>query len=150
MRTSLGRIKDILDAHKDCAPDEYCFLYDELAGTLPDLLKRPVVDEAYLYRQREWSLKTFGPGPRTFGIIDHIRKELKEIEAEPSDLEEWVDVVILALDGAWRTGHSVEEIISLLHMKQEKNRNRVWPDWRTAPEDKAIEHVRVGPKEGVQ
>ncbi len=55
---------------------------------------------AHLYRQREFSLRTFGPGPRTAGVIDHIRKELREIEADPLDLEEWIDVVLLAFDGA--------------------------------------------------
>jgi hypothetical protein len=60
----------------------------------------------YIQRQRKWSRKTFGPGPRTIGIRNHILKELAEIIAEPTDLEEWIDVVILALDGAWRAGHN--------------------------------------------
>src|SRR5690606_4673333 len=35
---------------------------------------------AHLARQREFSERAFGPGPRTKGVIDHIRKELAEIE----------------------------------------------------------------------
>jgi dATP/dGTP diphosphohydrolase len=96
----------------------------------------------HLYRQRTWSLKTFGPGPRTAGVIDHIRKELTEIEASPSDLGEWIDVVILAFDGAWRAGYSPEQIVAALHAKQERNEAREWPDWRTQSPDRAIEHVR--------
>lgn len=95
---------------------------------------------AHLERQREWSEKTFGPGMRTKGIIDHIRKELLEIEAAPDDITEWIDVVILALDGAWRTGASPEEIIIRLTVKQARNEARSWPDWRTMSEDVAIEH----------
>lgn len=97
----------------------------------------------HLYRQREWSSQMFGPGSRTQGIIDHIRKELGEIEAVPADVTEWIDVVILALDGAWRTGATPGQIIAALVAKQTKNEGRVWPDWRTADPNKAIEHVKA-------
>lgn len=95
----------------------------------------------HLYRQREWSERTFGPGKRTDGVLDHIRKELTEVADEPDDLTEWVDVVILALDGAWRHGHTPEEIAAAITAKQARNEQRSWPDWRTQPKDRAIEHV---------
>ena len=97
---------------------------------------------AHLYRQREFSERTFGPGPRTEGVSDHIRKELEEIRKEPHDVKEWVDVILLAFDGAWRCGASPEEIARELEAKQSKNENRNWPDWRTADPNKAIEHDR--------
>ena len=97
---------------------------------------------AHLQRQREWSERTFGPGPRAAGVVDHIRKELREIEAKPTDLSEWIDVVILALDGAWRSGATPQQIIDALVAKQAKNEARDWPDWRTQSPDKAIEHDR--------
>lgn len=97
---------------------------------------------AHLHRQREFSLRAFGPGARSSGIIDHIRKELVEVEADPGDLSEWIDVVLLALDGAWRSGFSPEQIVWALEAKQSKNEKRNWPDWRTAEPDKAIEHIR--------
>jgi hypothetical protein len=100
----------------------------------------------HLYYQKEFSERTFGPGPRTAGVIDHIRKELKEIEQEPDSLEEWVDVVILALDGCWRSGATPEEIVAMIQTKQAKNERRVWPDWRTVDTDKAIEHDRKVPE----
>lgn len=96
----------------------------------------------HLIRQRAFSLKTFGPGARTAGVLDHIRKELREIEAAPTDLSEWIDVVILAFDGAWRAGYSPDEIVGALLAKQVRNESRQWPDWRAAALDKAIEHVR--------
>lgn len=101
-----------------------------------------VIDAAHLLRQRQWSERTFGPGTRTKGVVEHIRKELKEIEADPSDIEEWIDVVILALDGAWRAGAEPQQIIDTLLGKQAKNEARTWPDWTTFGEDQAIEHVR--------
>lgn len=98
---------------------------------------------AHLHRQRNWSIRTFGPGARTAGVIDHIRKELKEIEESPKDLSEWIDVAILAFDGAWRAGYTPEQIAAELVAKQAKNEGRTWPDWRTMPEDQAIEHDRT-------
>lgn len=78
----------------------------------------------HLARQAAFSRATFGPGPRTKGVSDHIRKELVEIEEiEPptgtasvpesmsnvgrvifhsEQAEEWTDVAILALDGLLR------------------------------------------------
>ena len=96
----------------------------------------------HLARQIDFSARTFGPGARTAGVVDHIRKELREIEAKPNDLSEWIDVVILAFDGAWRAGYTPAEIVSALDAKQSKNERRQWPDWRTSAPDKAIEHVR--------
>jgi hypothetical protein len=99
---------------------------------------------AHLHRQREFSQQTFGPGARTAGVCDHIRKELVEIADKPNDVTEWVDVVLLALDGAWRAGYTPEQIAAAIEAKQTKNEGRDWPDWRTAPADKAIEHDRSG------
>ena len=96
----------------------------------------------HLHRAREFSRRTFGPGARAAGVIAHIRKELVEIEAAPTDLEEWIDVATLAFDGASRAGYSPEEIATALVTKQAKNEARTWPDWRTASPDAPIEHVR--------
>lgn len=95
----------------------------------------------HLIRQREFSARTFGPGARAAGVIDHIRRELVEVEAEPNCLEEWIDVVLLALDGAWRAGHEPRDIAIALEAKQAKNERRQWPDWRTQPTDEAIRHI---------
>ncbi len=103
---------------------------------------KKVIDAEYLNRTKDFSEKTFGPGYRYRGILDHIKKEIKEIEADPSDLEEWVDIIILAFDGAWRSGADPQDIIDMIYYKQEKNEKRNWPDWRTVPLNKAIEHIK--------
>lgn len=100
---------------------------------------------AHLRRQRAFSARIFGPGARTTGVLDHIRKELREIEAKPDDLSEWIDVVLLACDGAWRAGYTPEQIAEALAAKLARNEAREWPDWRTADPDKAIEHVKAAP-----
>jgi dATP/dGTP pyrophosphohydrolase len=102
------------------------------------------IDVEHLTRQREWSRATFGPGRRTGGVIDHIRKELAEIEADPTELGEWVDVIILGFDGAWRAGWEPHQIIAAIKAKQATNETRTWPDWRTRSESVAIEHDKAG------
>lgn len=102
-----------------------------------------MIDVAFMNQQKAWSTKTFGPGHRTVGILAHIRAELGEIEAAPLDIEEWADVVILALDGAWRTGATAEEILSMIRAKAAKNAARTWPDWREFTEDEPILHVKA-------
>lgn len=63
----------------------------------------------YITELKAWQLATFGTGERTQALIKHIRKELREIEQNPGDLMEWVDVMILAIEGAWRSGGKVAE-----------------------------------------
>lgn len=97
-----------------------------------------------LEAQREWSSATFGPGDRFDGVMDHISKELEEVRENPGAVGEWIDVAILALDGAWRQGHDPQTIAEALLLKYERNRQRTWPDWRTADPNIAIEHDRTG------
>jgi hypothetical protein len=103
---------------------------------------RPVDLEAYLNRQREWSEKTFGPGKRVGGITKHIAKELDEIREHPSDLMEWVDVMILAMDGYWRNGGDPKRLFSMLLEKQGVNFQRKFP--MPTSEDEPVEHDRSG------
>lgn len=101
---------------------------------------------SHLYRQMAFSERTFGPGQRLQGVVDHITKELIEVQDAAAAglpvLGEWVDVIILALDAARRSGATPEEIVAAIVAKQTKNEGRTWPDWRTADPNKAIEHVR--------
>jgi hypothetical protein len=72
-----------------------------------------------------------------------FRKELREVAADPQDLGERLDVVILACDGAWRAGQEPPAILDAIVAKQARNEGRLWPDWRTADPNRAIEHVRA-------
>jgi hypothetical protein len=123
----------------------------------------------HLTRQTAVSRATFGPGPRTKGVTDHITKELREVQkvyqgndGDPKGLpdchvhrqaaEEWVDVAILGLDGltravwaanpTWDAARVSAHACLLIECKQGKNEKRSWPDWRTADPEVAIEHVR--------
>lgn len=114
----------------------------------------------HLRRQAAFSRATFGPGPRTVGVTDHIRKELIEVKDATSAAErskEWTDVAILGLDGLLRscreqlasigvgepTNAEVAQMACrLIREKQDENEIRDWPDWRTSDPHKAIEHIR--------
>lgn len=109
----------------------------------------------HLIRQMAFSHATFGPGERRNGVVDHIRKELVEVIEGDGDSAEWVDVVILALDGLTRRlayvgggerrdpNFVAEMVCNMIEGKQTRNEARDWPDWRTQSKDKAIEHVRT-------
>lgn len=97
---------------------------------------------AYIRAQIMFSANAFGPGPRLDGVLDHLAKEMIEVREHPQDPLEWADLIILAIDGAWRQDISPEDLTSALVVKQEMNRARRWPDWRGFPEGVAIEHVR--------
>lgn len=110
----------------------------------------------HLLRQMAFSHATFGPGKRTNGVIDHIKKELNEIIADGGvvDPSEWVDVVILALDGLTRElaynsqdkrsdpEKVADDVCKMILFKQTRNESRNWPNWRVSDPNKAIEHVK--------
>ena len=123
----------------------------------------------HLTRQAAFSRATFGPGPRTEGVIDHVGKELREVakvyaenDGNPGEepdfhthmeaAEERTDVAILGIDGLTRAISAANpnlpfdqvaaKAVEMIVAKQGKNELRDWPDWRTAAPGKAIEHVR--------
>lgn len=108
--------------------------------------------EAHLVRQMAFSRATFGPGARTKGVCDHIRKELEEIEESEGSPGEWVDAVILSLDGLTRSLRKIfpdatpeyisRRAVDYIIGKQGHNEARDWPDWRKFTEDQAIKHIR--------
>lgn len=94
---------------------------------------------AVLERQKEWSERTIGPGARTLGLTRHIEKECQEIREAPGDLSEWIDIIILGLDGFWRAGGAPEDLYRALDTKMTINQQRTYP---RVPEDQPSEHVR--------
>lgn len=119
--------------------DAQCSVMDRPTNLVFDLT-------AHIHNQREFSFRTFGPpgqGQKPEGVIDHLQKEVKELRDDPTNGEEWTDVIILGIDGAIKSGYTPEQIVTMLMAKQVKNENRKWPDWRTVDLTQAIEHVRT-------
>lgn len=127
---NMNRLKAALNLTPSVALAER--LARERSGTLSDFLRR----------QSEFSGATFGPGRRTKGLIDHITKELQEIATDPADESEWIDVILLALDGFWRHGGAPENLLGMMEAKLAKNIGRKWP--KPVSEDVAVEHDRAG------
>jgi hypothetical protein len=97
---------------------------------------------AVLDAQCQFSFTTYGPPRGTTGVLAHIDKELVEIREDPSDITEWIDLAILAFDGAYRSGATPQMIYDTYITKMEKNMSRQWPDWRTSEPGKPIEHIK--------
>lgn len=87
----------------------------------------------------EWSLATFGPGERFRPHIEHIRRELTELEnckTSTAVAEEMADVLILLLGFAYRNGVDLAEE---LERKHAVNLERRW----CKPDAMGVtEHVR--------
>lgn len=100
---------------------------------------------AHCERQREWSVRTFGPPTQAKleGLFKHIRREMAEITAKPDDPAEYADLLILAIHAAFCGGLASEQIAAALRDKLSENEQRKWPDWRTADQSKPVEHIRA-------
>ena len=65
----------------------------------------------YLLRHIEWGWHTFGTpadGRGPLGPLDHALKEVEEIAADPTDIVEWIDAIILTIDGYFRADGEAE------------------------------------------
>ena len=95
----------------------------------------------FIVRQKQWSEKTFGPGLRTEGILKHIESEISEVRENPTDPMEWIDIAILALDGAWRCAGARGAFNALLD-KQKINFGREYQ--KPESEDDPAFHIEAG------
>ena len=96
--------------------------------------------EKYIEDQILWSKKVFGEdNTRCEGICKHIENELEEVRDKPNDIVEWCDIIILALDGAWRQGYSPNDICKALCDKQRININR---KWNVGTDSEPVFHVK--------
>jgi hypothetical protein len=83
----------------------------------------------------KWAHATF-PQWTNHGIITHLRREIDELESDPTSGEEMAKIVILLCHLAWEHGVDLEDAIIVKHAI---NKNRTWanPD-----ADGVAEHVR--------
>lgn len=92
----------------------------------------------FMDRLQVVSRKQFGEGKRTGSLTKKISQELEEVIAQPDDLEEWVDILILAMDGYWRHGGTSEWLLHDLHNKLCVVAERTYPK---TDEDTPVQHV---------
>ena len=102
---------------------------------------KPIAD--FFDAKVAWSIATFGPGDRAAGLIAHIDDEIhREIAANPADIGEWIDVILLAMDGAARcAGADGTEFARALVERHERNTRRRWPPPGSVPADEPTNHI---------
>lgn len=78
------------------------------------------------------------------GVRYEVERDVRLLKAM-RHLEVWKAWGIIAskvLIAAFRNGHSMESVLLAAEQKLSINQRRTWPDWRSAPLDKAIEHYK--------
>lgn len=68
----------------------------------------------YLRAHNAWSARTFGTDRKPMSIIKHLRKELEELQQKPDDILEYVDIIILAADGAFLCQYTPNQVVEAL------------------------------------
>jgi hypothetical protein len=96
----------------------------------------------FLNQQHSWSNEVFGRTENVAARLERLRKhidsELQEIDEDRTNLEEWVDLMILSMEAALRAGHTPHAIVMALEAKQARNMARQWPQ---TPENEPSFHV---------
>lgn len=99
----------------------------------------------FLSEKWEHSQRVFGPQTTT-GVLNHVRSEVEEIQEEPTDITEWVDLILLGMDGAMRScpdpKTAPQEVVRAIRDKFEVVKKRQYPDWRTLAPDEASYHEK--------
>ena len=81
---------------------------------------------------------TFGEStPRSKAL--HLAEEAKEAAADPADVIEWADCMILLLDGARKAGFTTEHLYQAVLKKMEINKSRKWGE---KDKDGVVRHVK--------
>jgi hypothetical protein len=81
----------------------------------------------------DWANATFPKEHMSCGpVIDHLRDELDEVEADPTNIEEWADVLLLILHGTRNQGILFSALLDQARSKHAINVARKWgkPDSR--------------------
>jgi hypothetical protein len=90
-----------------------------------------------------WSQATFGSdaerGP--IGALKHLEEEAREAQAEPTDILEYADCLLLLLDATRRAGWSVEDLVNAAYDKMKVNKTRTFIK---APPDQPSHHLANG------
>lgn len=84
--------------------------------------------DAFVQMLREigiWAAATF-PGESMDEKLTHLCEEIEEARADPANVEEWADAVILVFDAARAAGHTPDQIVLGVRRKFFKNQNRTW------------------------
>ena len=85
-----------------------------------------------------WAEKTFYE-PTIETVMAHCKEEIDEVLADPTDIMEWADVLMIYLHGAQIYGYSIDKIYLAMLDKFEIIKKR---DWLPPDEKGIIRHVK--------
>src|SRR6266850_3984199 len=92
-----------------------------------------------LNRMARWQFVTF-PEATTKSAWKHLTKEMIELDTNNEDIEEWADVLFLAIQGGTKAAGSLNKFRLAVQDKLMKNEERQWPAEPDA--DNVYEHVK--------
>lgn len=74
-----------------------------------------------------WASKQF-PHQTPHSKLEHMRSEIEELDADPTDLGEYADCFMLLIDTARLAGYNMSDIFDAVGAKLEINRQRKWSE----------------------
>lgn len=86
----------------------------------------------------EWGDATF-PNHTVHTRMEHLRREIKEIEASPNDVFEYADVMLIFLHQMQKQNISMQDLLSTCWEKFHIVKRR---EWGTPDEHGVVEHER--------
>lgn len=98
----------------------------------------PVDVNDFQHDQNQWSDKAFKGQPLS-GNFAHLRREIDELEATPTDIMEYADCYSLLTDIAAKNGIYLSDIHSSAMKKLEINKARKWGKPNA---DGSVEHIK--------
>jgi hypothetical protein len=81
--------------------------------------------EELVREQREFQNELF-PTSSAASCAAHLAEEVQEVLAEPGNLKEWADCLLLVLGGAQRAAPSDEDFRAAVWAKMQECRGRTW------------------------
>lgn len=102
------------------------------------IMSYPIDMNDLQYDLNKWTAEQFKGQPLS-GKFAHLRKEIAELEANPSDLMEYADCYMLLVDIAGKNNIQLSDIHRAAGEKLVINKNRTWGE---PNDDGSVEHVR--------
>lgn len=105
---------------------------------------------------REWQREQF-PNTTAASAVKHLAKEIKELEENPENIEEWVDALHLVMQGLTKAAQAglnpqfanlfVNDLPNLMFdaFKIKLHHNIIERQWAEPDADGVVEHVREFP-----
>lgn len=96
--------------------------------------------QALWNRQNEFQRRVF-PNQTVEAKLKHLKREVDEAMANPSDRLEWADCLLLLFAAAAKQGLTLDDLLIAAHQKIDINNDR---QWHAPDRDGVCAHVKEG------